>query len=88
MSNLNKTFDKVAADELYLYLWNDYPTYKQSLIPCINNLYRKQKKGVYSHEKAVKAYEYVVEFAARRYCFEFGGTWFKVFTKATRTYVA
>ena len=78
----------VNARELELYAVNDCLTYTRSLTPCMDNMDKKRRKGIFDNEKAVKAFEHVAEFAARRYCAEFGGKWCDMFNAATRRLVA
>ncbi len=76
------------ARELEMFAINDGTTYAQSLSPIMDNLDNKRRKGIFDKEKAVKAFMYSAEFAARRYCKEFGGVWFEMFNAATRRMVA
>lgn len=85
---MNKTFsDTVAARELALYACNDSTIYFQSIVPVIENLSKKIKRGTYDHAKALKAWEHVATVAAVKYNQEFGtpGTkYFSMFNAATR----
>lgn len=72
------------ARELHLYAQNDGDTYTRSLSPIMDNMDAKRARGIFDKEKAVKAFEYAAEYAARRYCQEFGGLWCQVFNAATR----
>jgi len=72
------------ARELHLYAQNDSDTYFRSLSPIMDNMDKKKERGIFDQEKAVKAFEYAAEYAARRYCKEFGGLWCQVFNAATR----
>jgi hypothetical protein len=76
------------ARELELFAINDRKTYMESLTPIMDNMDKKRRKGIFDQEKAVKAFMYSAEFAARRYCAEFGGVWNKLFNAATRRLVA
>lgn len=80
--------DNAAAYELKLFADNDYQTYSKMYMPVCDNLRKKMDAGKYDSDKAIKAFEYVAEFAAKKYCKEFGGVWYQVFNKATRTEVA
>lgn len=82
--------DDAAADELALYTENTSQVYNNATMPTIRNLEKKFKKGNYNKDKAVKAWEYVAEYAAKLYHKEFGGgcRWFDAFNKATRQAVA
>lgn len=79
-----KNLDTVASDELVLFANNDSTTYFNSIIPVEKMLDKKIANGSFIPEKAVIAFNHVMEFAAKRYCSEFGGTWYKVFTTGTR----
>lgn len=82
--------DKAAANELALYTENTSQVYYNAITPTIRNLEKKFRNGTYNKDKAVKAWEYVVEYAAKLYHKESGGgcRWFDIFNKATRTAVA
>lgn len=79
-----------AVRELELYAENTSALYYNHTIPVIENLKKKYKKGQYDKEKAVNAWEYVADAAAKMYHKEFGGgcAWYDVFNKATRHEVA
>lgn len=80
-----KTFaDYEAARELHIFAQNDSETYFSSLQPVMDLMDRKKERGIFDQEKAGKAFEYAAEYAARRYCKDFGGVWFQVFNAATR----
>jgi hypothetical protein len=81
--------DQHAADELELFLENDEPLYRQTQ-ECYRNLLRKQKRGTYDRERAVKLFQTVADEAARRYQREFGSgvRGYGPFDKPTRTAVA
>ena len=76
--------DEVAVRELELYATNDSEVYFKSIVPIQDNMTKKLKKGIFDHDKAVKAFLYTADFAAKKYCKEFGGIWYQVFNKATR----
>lgn len=76
--------DPVAVRELHLYVDNDSDTYFRSYLPVRDNMDRKRAKGKFDQEKAVKGFEYVTEYAAKRYAKEFGGVWHEMFTAETR----
>ena len=80
-----KTFASMEeARELHLYAQNNENVYMQSLSPIMDNMDAKRARGIFDKEKAVKAFEYAAEYAARRYCQDFGGLWCQVFNVATR----
>ena len=79
--------DPIAARELALYAENDSRLYHRHALPIIANLARKMKRGQYDPEKAVKAWGYMADEAARQYCREFcerGALYHQVFNAATR----
>lgn len=82
--------DNDAARELELYTENTSRVYNRSTVSTIENLRKKYSKGQYDKEKAVKAWEYVAEYAAKEYCKEFAerSAWHIVFNAATRREVA
>lgn len=79
-----------AAAELSLYAVNDSRTYFGITTPTINNLRKKVVKGTYEEEKALKAFEHVAQYAAKRYAYDFDNVrnWYKLFNAATRRVVA
>lgn len=85
---MKTTIDTIAAQELHLFASNDSETYFRSLIPVMENMTKKQRKGTFDSSKAVKAFQYPADLAARRYCDEFGGVYHQVFNAATRREVA
>ena len=60
------------VDELVLYITNDGRLYTQMITPTINNMKRKNKRGQYDRDLAVKAWQYVADEGVRRYDKEFG----------------
>lgn len=82
--------DKSAAVELELYTENTRQIYDLHTMPTIENLRRKHSKGKYDKIKAVKAWEYVAEAAAKMYAKEFASpsAWYTIFNAATRRAVA
>jgi hypothetical protein len=61
------TGDAVAAQELYLFAVNESELYRQRIVPVINNLRKKVKKGIYRADLALKLWRYVADDAAKRY---------------------
>ena len=80
--------DVDAVRELHLFAVNDARTYDYSITPTAANLDRKRRRGVYDPARAVAAWQYVADFAARRYAADFGGRWCDVFPAAVRREVA
>lgn len=87
---MKTTIDQAAAYELELYAENTGTIYEKNTLPTIRNLQKKYRRGQYDHEKAVKAWEYVAEAAAKLYAREYAsaGDWFRIFNRATRRAVA
>lgn len=82
--------DEIAADELVLYLDNEFDLYKKKQAIAAN-LLRKIERGSYDHKRAADAWGYVVEDAARKYAKEFASSprdWNMIFTPATRRLAA
>ena len=85
--------DENAARELELYIENEY-----SLIEAPNsqgkaiekNLLRKIKQGKFDYEKSIDGWMYLIEDGAKKYSKEFstGTDWHKMFSPATRRFVA
>ena len=75
-----------AAAELSLYAVNDARTYYGITNAVIENLRKKVAKDIYDDMKAVKAFEHVAQYAAKRYAYEFDDVrnWYKMFNAATR----
>ena len=78
--------DIQAANELRLYIINDYDLY--SMTEKINeNLSRKHALGIYDHGKACKAFAFAVKLAAMKYCCELCVAtvrYYDIFNAATR----
>jgi len=87
---MKTTVDIEAARELELYTENTRRIYDRCTMPTVESLKRKARKGQYNKEKAVKAWEYVAEAAAKEYSREFASptAWHIVFNAATRRVVA
>lgn len=80
-----------GARELSLFAENDANLHRQMEVPIQKNLATKKARGEYSHEKAVKAWMYWADEAAKRFCKEFGtksDVWHKMFTVQDRKQVA
>lgn len=75
--------DPTAAHELYLYATSTSELYPQRQA-IEANLAKKMAKGSYSSAKAVKAWKYWMDNAAKRYVSEFGGDWSSMFNVPTR----
>ena len=84
---MKTTTNSAEVRELVLFATNDSLTYHNSTIPALENLRKKIARNVYDESKAQKMWEYVAEYAARRYAKEFashGTKWFEVFNAACR----
>ena len=75
-----------AARDLELYAVNDGELYAGIIRSTVANMARKMRRGCYDADKAVKAWEYVAEAAAKKYAREFArvGEWCSLFNLATR----
>jgi hypothetical protein len=62
--------DTPEAYELFLYATNDGDLYRQKIMPILENLAKKIKKGKYDKALAVKLWRYVADDAAKKYTFE------------------
>lgn len=87
---MKSIIDMAAAQELELYTENTREIYDRYTLPTIRNLTRKYKAGKYDREKAITAWGYVVEAAAKMYAQEFASAaaWHVIFNVATRREVA
>ena len=87
----NAAVDQHAARELTLWLENtDYLIHSQ-FMPCIRYLQKKQEKGIYDPEKAVKRWMIALEQAAKDYNRihgTWGTRWYDLFSVATREHAA
>ena len=54
--------EEVDIDDIVLIMENDEDLYRQSILPVINNLKRKKRRGVYDEELAKKAFLKVVNY--------------------------
>ena len=64
--------ETIESRELELYAENDGKLYFSMIVPAVKNLAKKYKKGTFDADKAIDAFYYVADEAARRYCKEFG----------------
>lgn len=81
--------DKVAAKELYLFVHSDEDFQRRFVEPVKRNLIRKMQKGIYDHDKAVKAWLNVYTVAAKKYAKQQGiQRYFDVYNYSTRVYLA
>ena len=77
--------DDHAVTELVLYAENTEAIYTRSVLPVIKNLATKLRKGTFNKTRAVDAFVYVADAAAKQYNAEFGsGRGYGPFTVATR----
>ena len=83
---MKTNIDAAAARELTLFANNDASTYTRAIMPAWRNLDKKRARRVFDAARAVKLFEYVAEYAARRYAAEFArpSEWFQLFNAATR----
>ena len=58
--------------ELFLYATNDSNLYFSAIVPTIESLRKKYKKGVYDHEKSVDAFYYIATRASEKYGIDYG----------------
>lgn len=75
------------ARELVLHGDNTQHLYRTSHIPIVKNLEKKQKKGVYDHEKSKKLWKYHADRAAQSYAREHGhpgAKWHEMFSTKDR----
>lgn len=77
----------IESRELALYAINDAEIYNRSVF-VIESLQKKIKAGKYDADKALIAWGYVAEAAAKKYAKEFGGVWHSVFSVADRKLAA
>lgn len=87
---MKKGINVETVRELVLFATNDGDIYRSQTTSIIKSLAKKMKRGVYDHEKATKAFEYMADTAAKKYFKEFcmGGNWYTIFPKAERTATA
>ena len=64
---MNKEGDKIAAEELYLYINNDWGLYTSQKLMIDKNLSKKYIKGIFKKDLAVKAYLYLANEGAKKY---------------------
>lgn len=78
--------DMQDAEDLALFAENDHELYDMVIKPTFDNLQRKLKRGIYDKNKALIAWEHVIDEAAKAYDKQLGskrGT-MTMFNKATR----
>jgi hypothetical protein len=94
MNKLNRLYEKVMkegsseSDELLLYINNDGKLYQQYTKPIEKNLSKKHKAGTYNSMGGVKAFQSLVDEAAKRFAKENNGDWKQMFSVSDRLNVA
>lgn len=63
--------ETIESNELYLYTINTGTLYTRSILPTLENLKKKYKKGIYDKEKAIDAFYHISTEAAKMYAKEF-----------------
>lgn len=58
--------------ELFLYTVNDGYLYESQVLPIVNNLRKKAKKGIYDSNKAIDYYYMLATSASEKYFKDFG----------------
>jgi hypothetical protein len=79
--------DRIAADDLVLFIDNDGEMYRQQYTPIVKNLMTKRARGEYDPGRAIDAFMYLVESGAKKYAREHGDArtpWHVLFSVATR----
>lgn len=86
----SQTVDKHSAEDLELYAENTAEVYERFITPVVKNLRRKVKKGIYDEDKALIAWQNVIDEAAKMYDKEQGSGKGSLimFNKATRNEAA
>lgn len=64
--------ETAEANELYIYIVNTSSLYHQRIVPTIENLKKKYKKGIYDKEKAIDLWYYTATAGSDLYKKEFG----------------
>lgn len=60
------------SNELYIYIVNTERLYHQRIVPTIENLKKKYKKGIYDKEKAIDLWYYTATAGSDLYNKDFG----------------
>lgn len=60
------------SNELYIYIVNTESLYRQRIVPTIENLKKKYKKGIYDKEKAIDLWYYTATAGSDLYNKDFG----------------
>jgi hypothetical protein len=77
--------DEKAAHELFLFATNDGDLYRRQIQPIIKNLAKKYYNGAFNKTRAVDAFVYAAESAAKDYTKQYGsGRGYGIFNPATR----
>jgi hypothetical protein len=64
--------ETAEANELYIYIVNTERLYRSNIIPVIENLKKKYKKGIYDKEKAIDLWYYTATAGSDMYNKDFG----------------
>ena len=60
------------ATELFLYTVNDSRIYENMIVPVINNMTKKVKKGIFDANKAIDAFFHVATLGSKYYSRDYG----------------
>jgi hypothetical protein len=60
------------ANELYIYIVNTASLYRQRIVPSIENLKKKYRKGTYDKEKAIDLWYYTATAGSDLYFKDYG----------------
>ena len=76
----------MLAQMLATYAINDRDLYRRSATPCVENLARKTRKGIYDHDLAGKLWKYHADRCAQKYHEEHvgAGKWYDLLDAPTR----
>jgi len=80
--------ETIESTELLLYTENTSEIYYRHIIPALDNLRKKFKKGTYNSDKAVDLWYHIATAAAKMYDKEFSGQFETCFTVTDRFTVA
>lgn len=88
MNKKQVTFDRIAANDLYLFTRNERDIYIRALYPIYKNLQKHTVRGDYSSVKAAAAFLPTVRAAARLYDSRFSSPGHSAFGAAEKKAVA
>lgn len=80
--------ERTEAEELQIFIENDYETYKAMIEPTTKSMVKKAKKSMLNQELGILGFLHVVDYGAKRYEKTNGTEGQQIFSLKVRVYTA